>query len=110
MEALVGGVPQEQLHQNILKHVHVNRERTTISMNKGSLPTFVVGDYVMAARVHERGELKLFVSNWMGPWRMVLAGGQHVYGMEDVVGGNGRMRMFRRIARRLADCWLPRRG
>lgn len=76
MQALVGGVQvQEKLHRNVLEHVHVNRERTATSMNKGSLPTFLVGNCVMVARVHERGELKRLVSNRMGPWRMVLAGG-----------------------------------
>lgn len=54
----------------------------------GTLPSFGVGEYMMVARVNKRSKLNRYVSTWTSPWPVVSAtGGQHVYGVENIVTG-----------------------
>ena len=42
---------QQELHKVVEKRVKKNREKQSQAASRGKLPNFVVGDYVMAARV-----------------------------------------------------------
>ena len=39
--------------------------------SRGELPDFMVGDYVLAARLGGFGTTPKLVSTWIGPWRIV---------------------------------------
>lgn len=78
---------QEQPHQYALDNIRANCIRTRTSASRGSLPTFVGGDYVMMARERKHGELPKLVGTWSRCWWVVSADGQHVYGVEDIVTG-----------------------
>ncbi len=64
------------------------RQRSTAS--RGSLPDFSVGDYVLVARVRRSGSTPKLVTTWTGPWRIVTAAQQHVYGVQNIISGEVR--------------------
>lgn len=78
---------QEKPRQDALEFVRANRARKRISASKKSLPKSVVGECVMVAGAQKRDELPKLASMWTRLWRVVSAGGQHVYGTEDIATG-----------------------
>ena len=60
------------------------------SKKYGVLPDFVVGDYVLVARVRQPGITPKPMNTWTGPWRVVSKPGGHVYGVEDIATGRSR--------------------
>lgn len=59
-------------------------------MSQETSPTFVVGGYVLVARVRHSGSTPKLLMMWTGPWRVVMAEQQGVYGMENIVLGEVR--------------------
>ena len=78
---------QQRLHKVDEARVKKNHENHRQAANRGKLPNFAVGDYVMLARVRRSGSGMKWVSVWTGPRRIVTADKVHVYGAENKVTG-----------------------
>ncbi|CAN0065761.1 unnamed protein product [Sphacelaria rigidula] len=78
---------QQELHKKVAQRVDKNRDLQRRVASKGKLTNFVVGDYVLAARVRCSGPTPKVVSTWTGPWRIVMAEQQHVYEAQNIVNG-----------------------
>ena len=81
---------QRHLHKGVLDKVQASRSKHRASARVGSLPDFVVGDYVLVARVRRRGSTPKLLMTWTGPWRIVAAERLHVYGVQNIVSGEVR--------------------
>ena len=81
---------QEIFHKQVSDKVRENRERQRRAADRGVMPNFDVGDYVLVARVRKRGVTPKLVSKWTGPWRVVTAETGHLYGVENIVSGDIR--------------------
>ena len=80
---------QQRLHKVVEERVKKNCKRQNQAASRGHLPNFAVGDYVMVARVRLPGSTPKWVSTWTGPWRIVTADKVHVYGVQNIVMGEG---------------------
>ena len=78
---------QQGLHKVVEEEVKTPRERQRLAANRGQLPNFAVGDYVMVARVRWQGSTPKLVSTWTGPWRIVTVDKIHVYSVHNIVRG-----------------------
>ena len=81
---------QAELHKQVLDKVQASRERQRASASRGVLPNFSVGEYVLVARVRRSGTTPKLLMTWTGPWRVVSAEQQHVYGVQNIVSGEVR--------------------
>jgi len=81
---------QENFHKQVSDKVRENRERQRRAADRGVMPNFDVGDYVLVARVRKRGVTPKLVSTWTGPWRVVTAETDHLYGVQNIVSGDIR--------------------
>ena len=81
---------QQDLHKQVANRVEKTRELQRRVTSRGQLPNFMVGDYVLAARVRRAGTTPKLVSTWTGPWRIVAAEKKHVYGIQNIVNGEVR--------------------
>ena len=81
---------QQEMHKEVAQRVEKTRAMQRQAASKGQLPNFMVGDYVLAARVRRAGTTPKLVSTWTGPWRIVAAEKKHVYGIQNIVNGEVR--------------------
>ena len=72
---------QSHLHKEVLVKVQANRGKQRVAASRGSLPIFLVGDYVLVARVRRSGSTLKLLMTWTGPWGMVVDPQSHVYGV-----------------------------
>ena len=89
MQAWVAGWVREQedLRHDVVKRVREQRARVRELSGRGHLPVFEVGDYVLVARVRKLGRVPKLIQTWIGPWRVVPGGSEHVRVVEDIVTG-----------------------
>eukprot|EP00903_Cladosiphon_okamuranus_P017345 g15980.t1 len=81
---------QTALHKEVLDKVESNRAKQRKAASRGQLPNFTVGDYVLVARVRRSGLTPKLASTWTGPWRVVTAQQEHVYGVQNIISGEVR--------------------
>ena len=71
----------------MVERVRAQRQRVREIGNRGPLSAFVVGDYVLVARVRKLGSAPKLVPTWTGPWRVLQGGSTYDYVVEDIVMG-----------------------
>ena len=70
--------------------VRKTRERQRRAAGRGVILGFAVGAYVLVARERKQGITPKLVNTWTGPWRVVTAATEHVYGVKNIVSGEVR--------------------
>lgn len=58
---------QDVLLRGILERHNEQRQHTRVQQNRGELPHFTVGDYVLLARVRKEGRNAKRMTTWTGP-------------------------------------------
>ena len=74
------------LHPVIHECVMRNRKQARVTANRGLLPNFDIGDYVLVARSEFFAGEKLAL-RWRGPLRVVKAVSNYIYTFEDLRNG-----------------------
>ena len=70
--------------------MHVNHGKQRTAANRGNLPNFAVGEYVLVARVRRSVSTAKLLMTWTGPWCVVVFERPHVYGVQNIVSGEVR--------------------
>ena len=81
---------QEALRGDAGDVVAAARQKSRDRASRGVLPSFMVGDYVLVARVTRQGRNHKLVSSWTGPWRVVNDDRDHLYVVQNIVTGETR--------------------
>lgn len=81
---------QADLHKEVRLKVEGNRAHQHKAASRGQLPDFSVGDYVLVARVQRSRSTPKLVATWTGPWCVVTAAQQHIYGVQNIISSEVR--------------------
>jgi hypothetical protein len=75
------------LHKRVGPVRRQHRRRGRQQQQKGVLPNFAVGDFVLCARVRKRGATHKLAATWCGPFRITAVGTGHVFQIQHLLSG-----------------------
>ena len=91
---------QSQLHKEVWDKTQANHGKQRAAANRGNLPNFAVGEYVLVVRLRRSGSTPKLFMTWTGPWRVMVPQRPQVYGVYNIVSGEvqdvhvARMRFY----------------
>lgn len=78
---------KEARPRDVLRHKDAGRAKSRARASRGEHPHFMVGDFVLVARVRTSGPQAKLMTRWIVPWRVVSDDREHVYTVQHLVSG-----------------------